>query len=668
MFVTNIFPPQLILQSNYTFSQDKSNFVPLESKILSLINFFRTNPKLYLNYNHNKFEENYILKIINQINKQEKKLIPFETKKEIALAGKDYLNYLIENNIPKSYFEINKGNKAYFNLQQILSKYGQRKGKIFETVIINSISASEIVNKLIIDEKAVKIILNPDMKYICITSGFIPLWKNECVIIDIIEDFIVYNKIDKYNNKNGIQILNQIYFDENLAKIEEKYKTKTHKSNYGFTRNNKNKNLEHNNNTTKESEKYKNILPLYIQDVNPFYYKTKDGNFHKSFSINNTNEIHNKNDNKKTNLLLNINGKRDLNHSLNKIKKIKENRTKQHKIITKNLNLKDIKIKFSTYTEENKKLYNDKNDKNNEIIFDNNNNSFFTKENIEQINDISNINKTKKQNSFFSIDTDISSILIPKKNESFNLTPNKPLTKKQKEENINGFCLNDKEKLFKNNKREIKNMIKLYNQERMKKKKIINLRNDINNTDINEVKSTATFFYFKNKDKKENNNPKIYQKKTLSLLTDNNLIFPNNKRRIVSFNINRGLYKNRSFENINSSNNDNNIISTETQKKPKYLVIYPILSNNNKEKYTAKKRHIEEIDIDLSNYNNNSCMNKNNNKFIYKKILTKERKPNNNLKYNTELDGKYQITNISNINNNIKNTIKNKYIIINTHN
>ena len=129
MFVTNIFPPQLILQSNYTFSQDKSNFVPLESKILSLINFFRTNPKLYLNYNHNKFEENYILKIINQINKQEKKLIPFETKKEITLAGKDYLNYLIENNIPKSYFEINKGkicNKYYQNMGKEKEKYLKR--------------------------------------------------------------------------------------------------------------------------------------------------------------------------------------------------------------------------------------------------------------------------------------------------------------------------------------------------------------------------------------------------------------------------------------------------------------------------------------------------------------------------------------------------------------
>ena len=612
MFVTNIFPPQLILQSNYTFSQDKSNFSSLESKILSLINFLRTNPKVYFNHYQNIFDPKYIFNIINQIN-QNNKLIPLKTKKEITLAGKDYLTYLIENNIPKSYFEINKGNKAYFNLQQILSKYGQRKGKIFESVIINSISASEIVNKLIKDEKAIKILLNPDMKYISITCGFIPLWKSQCVIIDIIEDFIVYNNTDNNYNKNGIQILNEIYLDENLAKIEEKYQTKTHKVNYEITRNNRNKNLEYNNKTAKTSEKYKNILPLYLQDLN--------------------------------------------NNRLNSSKKIKE-----------------------------------KNDKSNEIIFDNNNDSFFTRENIEQINDdISNVNanQIKKQNSFFSIDTDISSILMQKKNESFNVTPNKILTKKQKEEKINGFCSNDKERFFKNNKREIKNMIKLYNQERMKKNKINNLKNDINNTEINEVKSTATFFYLNNKNKKEKNNPKIYHKrilnnisskinkdtkKDLSLITDNNnLIFPNSKKRIISFNINRRLYKNKSFETINSSNKDNNsnIISSETQKKPKYLVIYPILSNNNnKEKNAFKKRRIEEIDIDLSKYNNNTCINKknNNNKFIYKKILAKERKVNNNFKYDTEIERKYQITNISNINNNIKNTIKNKYIIINTQN
>ena len=330
---------------------------------------------------------------------------------------------------------------------------------------------------------------------------------------------------------------------------------------------------------------------------------------------------------------------------------------------------------------------------------------------FEMINDISNVNQIKKQNSFFSLDTDISSILNPKKNESqeknkFNFTLDKTIqNQEQKEENTNGFCFDDKERFFKNNKREIKNMIKLYNKERMEKRKIINLRNDINNTEINEVKNTATFFYFNNKKEKEKKEQKIYQKRiptltssyqkeikkksffkgiktkvynlpetlitktnlnnnrshkrekknTLSLVTDDNIIFNNGKKRIISFKANRRLYKNKSFEKINHPNINNKEKSNNiNNKEPKYLVINPILSKNsntinNKEndiakndKYRIKRRHIEEIDIDLSNYNNSYLWINNNNyntqKYIYKKNLTKTNKINNN--FNTQLNGK----------------------------
>ena len=58
-------------------------------------------------------------------------------------------------------------------------------------------------------------------------------------------------------------------------------------------------------------------------------------------------------------------------------------------------------------------------------------------------------------------------------------------------------------------------MIKLYNKERIEQKKINNLRNDINNTEINDIKNTATFFYFNNK--KEKKEKKVYQKRIPSL-------------------------------------------------------------------------------------------------------------------------------------------------------
>ena len=776
MFVTNIFPPPLILQSNYSFSQNKSDFTSLESKILSQINTFRINPKNYLNYHKSNFNDNLIENILNTaktINKENKKIYPLKTKKEIISAGKDYLNYLIENNIPKSYFDINKGNKAYFNLQQILSKYGERKGKIFESVIINSNSATEIVNKLIKDEKAIKMILNPNIEYICITSGYIPKWKNICVIVDIIEDFIVYNDINSDIKNGGIKILNEIYLDEKIEKIEKKFEAKTHETKNEITRNYDN-NLKYNCNTTEGTDKFKNILNVNLKDVNQFYYSIKDRNFKRCFSFNNNkkeiNNINNNNmqinkkpkanNNKIKNLLLDINKKIDIIHSINdknnklkeKNKEIKENNGKSYKIITKNLNLGDIKIntnfrKITNNKKEKKDINLEKNNNSKSYISEVNNTYLSKKkfnnetyennisQQFEQINDISNENHIKKQNSFFSLDTEISKFLNPKKNESkenniFLLTPNKSLeNQEQIEQNTNGFCLNDKERFFKNNRREIKNMIKLYNEERMKKKKIINLRNEINNTDINDVKNTATFLYFK-ENNKENNTKKIYMKRAptlsnsykkvlkkesffkgintninntsqkrenkknnLSLLTDNNMLFNIGKKRIISFKANRRLYKNKNNENFENSNNEN-IVNSENNnnnyKEQKYLIINPIIingfSNNdnsyleekiNKDKYKPKKKHIEEINIDLTNYNsfnNNMDYNYNNNYnnrgYIYKKNKVKDNTTNitninnkfNNI-YNTEINRKKKNSNITNT---IQNTIKNKYIIINT--
>ena len=796
MFVTNIFPAPLILQSNYNFPQNKSNFSLLETKILSQINYFRVNTKEYLNYYKSQFDLYYIENIINILLNKEKKLNSLKIKKEISLAGRDYINYLIENNIPKTYFDINKGNKAYFIIQQLLSKYGQRKGKIFETVIINSNSAEEIVNKLIKDEKAIKILLNPDMKFINIACGFIPKWKNICVIIDIIENFIAY-KTEKNDNNSGIQILNEIYLDENIAQIEEKYETRTHKGNYEISRNNDNE-LKSNYNTSEGTAKFKRILPLYIKDVNPFFYKKKEKNFQKSFSFNNFQNIGKTNNNNKKelndniknkneniiymgknndkqiqkNLLLKFNEKKYLNNNANnKLKEINiKNNVKQYKIITKNLNLKNININANEQISNKNKILNlDINEINNSFLIKDNKSNSKTEnidsnennENIsqpfEQINDISNVNQNKKQNSFFSLDTEISTLLNPKKNNEsqdinkFSFTPNKSLdNQEQIEQNINGFCLNDKEKFFKNNRREIKNMIKIYNQERMAKNKINNLRNDINNAEINEVKNTATFFYNNNNRKniKEKNKKQIYQKikpslsnsykkiitkhssfkstqteintlpekiisnkmsfhndnisknkenkKKLSLITDNNIIFNNGKKRIISFKANRRLYKNKSLENIINSQKLNEQVNNQgNNKERKYLIINPILANGlltkneynvdingniKKDKYKGHKKHIEEINIDLSNNyrcKNNFNINYNSEsnicKYIYKKNRIRDDKMNNFNFYNksnnnfyTEIDEKYKITNIGKISNTIQNTIKNKYIIINT--
>ena len=755
MYSQSIFPPPLLLQPNIMLTQSRINYSSLETKILSQINYIRTNPQSYFNYYKNNFNEKFILNIMNNFNKLNQKLIPFITKREISLAGRDYLNYLIENKIPKVYFNINKDNKSYYNLKQRLAKYGQKKGKVFELVITNSSSAEEIVNKLIKEEKSCKMILNPNMKYIGITCGFIPEWNNICVIIDIIEDFIEYNNYERISN-NGIQILDEFYLDENIAQIENKFKARTHKANSENKNKNKfKKNISRNydemkfyNTAFDKNEKYKAIFPDNKQEISPFNLYSKNENIAKSFSFNTnfnnfgktfSNKFEINNINSTSNIKKEKDEKIELIHSLNTknnklTSKNSENNIKEYKITTKNVKKENNNITNNpnlNFNSKNNLQENNivSNDKINNISFENNN-SFFSKENstkikddidnnentfqiIETINDISNVNQTKKQNSFFSLDTEISTILYPKKNDSQELNKNKsniPLNQDKKENKINIFEITNKENLFKNNRREIKNLIKLYNKERMAKKEINN-RNQKKNNDLKDVKSTATFFYF-NSENKDIKTQKVYQKRKpnmiisksnkniikteiknnfcnsfykdvktevytspkkiekkiffntsknindkILLFTENNIPFNNSKKRIISFKANRKIYKNKSFE----KNKDD---------------IKPMINNNDvNDKYKGIKRHIEEINIDLSNYYKNNIKNNNRNinNYIYKKNKAIDDKNNRfnfycktNSNIKTEESGKYNITNIGNISNTIQNTIKNKYIIINT--
>ena len=219
--------PQNYQKNKKIFQQYNTNFPNLEKEIFKLINYLRINPEKYFNEFNDFFLEEELETIIKEINESENKLYPFNTKKEISNSGNDYLDYLIENTSDKIDFNFKNVDKTCFNLRERLSKYGQRYGKIFESIIINSNSSEEIVNKLIKDEKARKMLLSPNMKYIAITCGFIPKWNNTCTIIDIVQNFIAYKDIDNisYNNNNDIQIINTIEFDENDSS-EKKEKKK----------------------------------------------------------------------------------------------------------------------------------------------------------------------------------------------------------------------------------------------------------------------------------------------------------------------------------------------------------------------------------------------------------------------------------------------------------
>ena len=231
------FSPQVFERNRILFQQYNPDFPILEKEILKLINYMRTNPEKYFNEFSKYFESDVFYKINNDlINIESVKLFPLSTKKEISQAGKDYLDYLAENMVDKKYFSSYNGVKTGFNLKARLSKYGERSGKIFESVIINSSSAEEIVNKLVKDEKAKSVIFSPNMKYIGITCGFMSKWNSICTIIDIVQDFNAYKDI---NDLSSIKIISTIEDDE-IDNVNENFEknSKSNKENDNINVNN----------------------------------------------------------------------------------------------------------------------------------------------------------------------------------------------------------------------------------------------------------------------------------------------------------------------------------------------------------------------------------------------------------------------------------------------
>ena len=294
MSINNFFfSPKNYQRNNILFQQYNPNFPKLEKEILKLINYLRTNPEKYLTEFSKFFRNDFIDKIIDELNKLETKLFPFNTKKEINQAGKDYLDFMIENDIDKSYFNDNDNDKNCFHLKARLSKYGNRNGKIFESVIINSSCAEEIVNKLIKDEKARNMILSPYMKYIGINCGFMPKWNRICTIIDIVQDFIAYKDINDYSNDNSIQIINTIENDDE-ENITDKKKEHNRSQNINIndcSENFKNSkmidNKENINNLVNKTNKEK-FFSIFERKkkVNHALYKNRlNSNFNKIFEV-----------------------------------------------------------------------------------------------------------------------------------------------------------------------------------------------------------------------------------------------------------------------------------------------------------------------------------------------------------------------------------------------
>jgi hypothetical protein len=216
------------------------------------------------------------------------------------------------------------------------------------------------------------------------------------------------------------------------------------------------------------------------------------------------------------------------------------------------------------------------------------------------------------------------------------------------------------------NKKELKQLIRLYNKERIEQKnKNINTNlNNNNNNDCSTKKSTATFFYInkkndnnsKNKDekkikvyKKQKINPsgsknKIIQKKNTCcnlihqkdkksinliptviktktkfqnfkirssenlLLTENNIYDHNSKKRLYIYNRNHSkLFKNRSYEKNVEGCKNNELIKYLNKKN-----IDDVEDNANKSQYFQIKRFSncnDNLDTNVNSDNNNDVIN-----------------------------------------------------------
>ena len=132
------------------------------------------------------------------------------------------------------------------NLRARLTKYGERTGKIFETVLFELETPEEIVNHILLEEKGRNMLLSQEMKFIGISCDLID--ENlTCTVIEI-QDFCPYKSTNNINNINN-NINNNIYMMYNNNSGNNNYKF--NKSNYSKLKQNYyyNQNNNLNNNT-----------------------------------------------------------------------------------------------------------------------------------------------------------------------------------------------------------------------------------------------------------------------------------------------------------------------------------------------------------------------------------------------------------------------------------
>ena len=239
---------------------DKSltKFSKLEQDILSLINYLRKNPLEFCNnlIQKNKHKtntiQNDIINFLQDIHSK-KVLKPFYQISELSLSAKSLLNKI----------KINYKNNHSLNLKELeptkksirarLSKYGERTGKIFETVLFELDNSEDIVNHILKEEKGRNMLLSNEMKFIGIYCDLIDT-NLLCTIIDIVQDFSPFKENKENNNTSNIK--------NNINNILVAYNNNIDNNNYNFNKSNYNRLKQ--NYFYNQNNNYSNINTEYI--------------------------------------------------------------------------------------------------------------------------------------------------------------------------------------------------------------------------------------------------------------------------------------------------------------------------------------------------------------------------------------------------------------------
>ena len=457
---------------------DTNNFSQLEQDIRILINFLRTNPIDFCNnlIQKNKYRQNQdqieIINFIEDISRKQT-LSEYIEIPELSSAARYLLDSISHHYAKFQNLNLKELDPKSLNLRYRLSNYGERTGRIFETVLFKMDNPEDIVNYILREEKGRNMLLNYKMKYIGIACDMLPS-NFMCTVIDIVQDFVPYkekqnlnnlnNAINNnYNNINNNTINNNLYNNNTQNMQNNKYNNYTYNNfNSGNIKNKffyNQSNSEYlslinnlNNKNSKENLKLKINIPenkskeiemntnniegadnnvenneiknqnIQIKKPKSIYYKTpiklplkNDDNDNFSPNLDNPNEVN----------IKKIVPKRNNSNNINILKKENNN-------IEDIENLKNVKFTMAGRTFKQQQ----------EIIEKSNKKNLNKSKSVCSFDVISNCSKTSNKNKFQRLNHEEKMEILHKINHRANKTPNSQSVSDKNSENANNINSN----------------------------------------------------------------------------------------------------------------------------------------------------------------------------------------------------------------------------------